>query len=91
MAYYTTTASVDLTTKGRWLRAFNVAETAGSPAIVNLRNGSVSGDIVIQLRFPTLAGGSDRTVSFGSPGLNFPTGLYLEKNSGTIQASVDLW
>lgn len=89
--YYSVTASTDLTTKGRWLRAFSIAETAGSPAIVNLRDGSVSGPIVVQLRFPTLAGGSDRTVSYGQPGLNFPAGCYVEKASGTVQAAVDLW
>jgi hypothetical protein len=65
-------------------------ETAGVAAVVNLRDGSVSGPIVMQLRFAAVTGGSTLTVSFGQPGIVFPSGVYLEKASGTIQAMIDV-
>jgi hypothetical protein len=88
--YFTQTASTDLTTKGRRLCSYNVSETAGAAAIVNLRDGSVTGPIVIQLRFAAVVGGSTQTATFSWPFLPFPAGLYLEKNAGAIQATVDI-
>lgn len=88
--YYAFTASTDFTTKGRRLRAYCVTETAGAAAIVNLRDGSVSGPIVFQLRFNAVVGGSTQSVSFDHPGVVFPAGLYAEKNAGTIQAMVEI-
>jgi hypothetical protein len=88
--YYVATASTDLTAKGKRLRAYNVSETAGAAAIVNLRDGSVTGPIVIQLRFAAVVGGSTQSVAFDHPGITFPLGVYLEKNAGTIQAMLEI-
>jgi hypothetical protein len=90
LAYYSVTASTDLTTKGRFLRAFNVSETAGAAAIVNIRDGGVGGTIVLQLRFAAVVGGSTQTMDFDQPGICFPSGVYVEKNAGTIQAMVEI-
>lgn len=88
--YYSVVASTDLTTKGRWLRSFNVAETAGAAAVVNLRDGGVGGPIVVSLRFAAVTGGSDRTGTFTHPGVNFPAGVYVQVASGAAQCMVDI-
>ena len=88
--YFTFTASTDFTAKGKRIRAYSVSETAGAAAIVNLRDGGVAGPIVFQLRFAAVVGGSTQTASFDHPGVTFPAGLYAEKNSGTIQGTVEL-
>ena len=88
--YYSVTASTDLSGKGKTLRAYSVAETAGAAATVNLRDGGVSGPIVIALRFAAITGGSDRTQSFSHPLLAFPAGVYVQVASGAVQCMVDL-
>jgi hypothetical protein len=83
-------ANTDLTTKTRRLRAGNVRETAGAVAVVSFREGSASGNIVVQLRFAAVTGGSDRTFDFSHPGLTFSSGVFVEVASGTVRGSVEL-
>jgi hypothetical protein len=84
--YYAFTADTDLTTKPKRVSAIHCS--AGTAAVVNLRNGSVSGDIVVQLRIPA---NESKEVRYGPPrGLVFPAGLFVDVVSGTVVGSVDL-
>ena len=85
--YQLVTASVDLTTKGRRLYAWHFSNTVAA-AVINLRNGSVSGDIVAQIQ---LAVATSASQAYSDPrGLAFPNGLYVQIVSGTIVGSVDV-
>lgn len=85
--YYTVIADTDLTTKGKRLYAwhFSCSVAAG---VINLRNGSVTGDIVAQIQ---LAIGASKEMAYdGTRGLAFPAGLFVDVVSGTIVGSVDV-
>ena len=90
MPYYTFTSSTDLTTKGRKLKAWDIANS-GVAGTVNIRNGSVTGDIVVPVRLPV---GSTTPVSAGEdyshPFRTFPNGIYVEVLAGTIAGSVEI-
>lgn len=91
MAYYVLTgADQDLTTKGKRLFMLCVTETAGAAAVVNIRNGSVGGDILLPLRFAAVTGGSHTVLTFGHRGLLFPAGVFIDFVSGTVTGSVDI-
>lgn len=89
MPYYVlnTGTDTDLTTKGKRLASWHLS-SAGATASANLRNGSVSGDIVAQIQ---LAANTSASQAYPMPqGLVFPLGLYVDWLSGTITGSVDL-
>lgn len=86
--YYLVTANTDLTTKAKRLASWHFAETAAAVASVNLRNGSLTGDIVAQIK---LAASTSASQAYPGPNHQlFPDGLYVEKVAGTIVGSVDL-
>ncbi len=86
MAYYLVTASTDLTGKGRRLASWSLRATAA--AVVNIRNGSVSGDKVVPINLALNASASQ---AYPEPqGLIFPNGIYVEVVSGTIEGSLDI-
>jgi hypothetical protein len=88
MAYFTVTADTDLTTKGKKVASWHFDCTVAAGEIL-LRNGSVSGDIVVPIR---IAVGASAGQSYDMPtGLYFPNGLYVDVVSGTIRGSVDLY
>ena len=88
--YYTVTANTDLTTKPKKLKSWHFSNThATNVGVVNLRNGSVSGDIVAKILLPVVNGFQSQ--AYSSPeGLVFPIGLYVEVAAGTVVGSVDL-
>ena len=63
--------------------------STGSAGVINLRNGSVSGDIVVPINIPvnTSDGQSDEA---RRGCLVFPAGLFVDVVAGTIVGSVDL-
>jgi hypothetical protein len=79
-------ADTDLTTKPKRLANWHMKAT--SAAVVLLRNGSASGDIVVPIRIPTDASAS---MAYSMPdGLLFPGGLFVDWVSGAIVGSVTL-
>ena len=85
--YYLVTADTDLTTKPKRLASWHFRATAA--AVVNFRNGSVSGDIVIPINIPLDgSAGQGYHVPEGAP--LFPLGLFVDVVSGTVVGSVDL-
>jgi len=86
MAYYVVSASTDLSAKGKRLRSWDLRATAA--AVVNLRNGGASGDIVVPINMAITTSASQ---AYPSPGGKlFPLGVYVEVASGTIVGSVDI-
>jgi hypothetical protein len=86
MAYQLVTASTDLTTKGKRLLSWSLRATAA--AVVNIRNASASGDIVIPLNIGLNVSASQ---AYPTPqGIVFPDGVYVEVVSGTVVGSVDI-
>lgn len=86
MAYYLVTADTDLTTKGRRLTAWHFRATAA--AVVNIRNGSVTGDIVIPIN---LAIDTSASQTYSDPRYQeFPDGVFVDVVSGTVVGSVDI-
>ena len=86
MAYHLVTGSTDLTTKGRRLNSWSLRATTA--AVVNIRNASVSGDIVIPINIALNASASQ---AYPTPqGLVFPAGVYVEVVSGAVVGSVDI-
>jgi len=87
MAYYTVTADTDLTTKGRRLAAWHFRTTVAAGEI-NIRNGSVTGDIVVPI---FLAINTSASQAYAMPqGLEFPAGVFVDVVTGTIVGSVDI-
>lgn len=87
MPIFTVTADTDLTTKGKRLASWHF-DCTGVAGEVLLRNGSVTGDIVVPIR---IAVGASAGQSYDMPeGLLFPLGLFVDVVSGTIRGSVDL-
>lgn len=87
--YQVVTATVDLTAKGRRVHAWNLAENAGSPAAarVLLRDGGASGAIVADIRLPA---SDSKHAAYGTRGLTFTAGVYVEVATGTVRGSVDI-
>lgn len=87
MPYFLVTTSTDLTTKPKRLSAWHFRATAA--AVVNIRDGSASGDIVvpINIALDTSAG-----QSYDSPegSILFPNGVFVQVVSGTVVGSVNL-
>ena len=84
--YQLVTTSVDLTAKGRRLYSWHFRATAA--AVINIRNGTVSGDIVVPINLAITTSASQ---SYNDPrGLTFPAGVYVEVVSGTVVGSVDV-
>lgn len=87
MAYYLVTGSTDLTTKGRAIASWHFRATAA--AVVNIRNASVTGDIVIPINLALdTSDGQSYSVPGGCP--IFPNGVYVQVVSGTVVGSVDI-
>lgn len=87
MIYALVTGDVDHTAKGKRLGAWHFSNS-GAAAVINLRNGSVSGDIVVQIQ---LAATTSASQSYPAPnGLVFPAGVYVDVVSGTIVGSIGL-
>lgn len=89
MAYYVfnSAADTDLTTKGKRLFAWHFS-SGGGAAVVNLRNGSASGDILCQVQLVANASASQ---AYPAPrGLLFPLGVFVDWVSGAITGSVDI-
>jgi hypothetical protein len=83
---FTQAADADLTTKGKRLVAWHLSATAA--AVCNLRDGSVSGPIVVQILCPI---NDMRTQTYTLPaGLVFPAGVFVDVVSGTFVGSVDI-
>ena len=55
MPTYLVTADTDLTTRGKRLASWH--PPTGSAGVINLRNGSVSGDIVVPINIPVNSDG----------------------------------
>lgn len=89
MAYYLFTADTDLTTKGKKVLAWHVEETAGAAARVYLRNGSVTGDIVIPIRLAASDSKGGSYTPYGTANI-FPQGVFVDVVSGAVQGSVDI-
>lgn len=84
--YQLVTTSVDLTAKGKRLYSWHFRATAA--AVINIRNASVSGDIVIPIN---LAVDTSASQAYdGQRGLAFPAGVYVQVVSGTVLGSVDV-
>lgn len=84
---HTFTDTTDMTGRVKLLASFFISETAGAVAAVNFRNGGASGAIFQQVRLPAVTGGNSIHVAFNTP-IAFPSGLYVEKASGTIVGGV---
>lgn len=87
MSYRVVLATTDATRRIRSLRSWSFAENAGTPAAarVLLRNGSSSGDVVVDVR---LAASESKHVSYAAP-VFFPAGLYVQVSVGTVRGSVE--
>lgn len=86
MAYHLVTADTDLTTTGKKRLASWSFESTVAAGDIKLRNGSVSGDIVVTIR---IAIGESKSESYDVP-LIFPGGLFVDVVSGTVVGAVDL-
>lgn len=90
MAYYVLNAGADTdltVAKGKRLRSWHISNITAA-AVINFRNGSVSGDIVAQIQ---LAIGTSASQAYDRGNeLMFPQGLFVDHVSGTITGSVDL-
>ena len=86
--YYLVTADTDLTAKAKRLASWHFSNTVAA-AVINLRNGSVTGDILIQIQ---LAINTSASQAYHVPegALLFTEGLFVDVVSGTIVGSVDL-
>lgn len=87
MAVETLSATTDLSTKYRYLRAFNFAENAADPgaeARILIRDTNSSGAIYLDIR---LAAKESKHVSFDRP-LLFPGGMHVSV-TGTVRGSID--
>jgi hypothetical protein len=78
--------NVDLTTKGRRLASWQFSNITAA-MVLNLRNGSVGGDIVARINLPVTTSASQ---SYDTP-LIFPLGVFVEIVTGTVVGSVDLY
>jgi hypothetical protein len=91
VALYAFSASVDLSGpgKGRRLASWHLSQGAAGAQTVNLRSGSASGAILVQLQLPA---SSSRFQAYDQAGLpTFPAGLYVEVTGAGLNAgSVDL-
>jgi hypothetical protein len=91
VALYAFTTSLDLTGagKGRRLASWALSQGAAGAQTVNLRSGSASGAILMQLQLPA---SSSRFQAYDQAGLPvFPGGVYVEVVSAGLNAgSVDL-
>jgi hypothetical protein len=79
--------NVDLTTKGRRVASWAFSNITAA-AVINLRNGTVTGDKVIQVQ---LAVGASASEAYGQVGVLFPLGVFVEIVTGTITGSIDLY
>jgi hypothetical protein len=85
--YYLVTGSTDLTAgKPKRLKSWHFRATAA--AVINLRNKSVTGDIVVPINLAITTSASQAYPATNEP--VFPDGLYVEVVSGTVVGSVDL-
>ena len=84
MQYVSITASKAVKVNTRSIvQGFSFA-AAGAALIVNIRDGSVAGEIVMQIK---VAANDSKTVTFGD-GVPFNNGVYVEVSSGTCTGSI---
>ena len=84
--YYAFSGSLDLTAKGK--RVYSVHCAATAAAVVNIRDGSVTGPIVVPLQIPI---NTSKEITYSAPpGLLFPAGPYVQVVSGTVTGSLDV-
>ena len=91
MALYAVTASVDLTGagKGKRVASWHFSNT-GAAAVINIRDGSVSGTRYIQIQLAATTTSASQAYSLPGGAPLFPAGVYVEVVSGTIIGSVDI-
>lgn len=89
MPAYPVTANTDLTTpgKGKRLRSWHFSNS-GAAAVINLRDGSVTGTIQAQIQLAANTS-SSQAYPIGSD-MVFAAGLFVQIVSGTIVGSVDI-
>lgn len=69
------------------LAGYAIAETAGATALLRLRHTDANGDSFLPI---TLAANASAQAWFMPGGISFPTGLYVEVVSGSIEGAVFL-
>lgn len=88
MPNFTITADTDLTAgKPKRLASWHFRATVA--AVVYLRNGSVTGDIIVPIQLATNTTAS-QTYGMGEGRIFFQDGLYVDVVSGTVLGSVQL-
>jgi hypothetical protein len=88
MPNHLVTASVDHSTKGKRLAAWHFSNS-GAAAVINLREGSATGDIIVPIQLAATTSASQAyNVPDGCP--TFSLGCYVQVVSGTIVGSVTL-
>lgn len=87
MPYFLVTGDTNLTTKPKRLSAWHFRATA--TAVVNIRDASASGDIVVPINIATDTSAGQ---SYDTPagGIVFPNGVFVQVVSGTVVGSVNL-
>jgi len=85
MLYFT--ADTDFTNRCFKVAGFHVTETAGAAASVQLRDGGASGQIVVDIRLPLVAGGNSIHFSDAARPLLFNKGLYVDV-TGTVTGTI---
>lgn len=83
---FTFTDDLDLTGEVKRISGFHVAEDAATPApnTVLLRNGSSTGDIIVQIELA-----ADESKHFAANrALLFPSGLFVEVTGGLVQGLI---
>jgi hypothetical protein len=81
--YTASTSSIDATTRKYFCGLF-ASETAGSTARVTVRNGGAAGTIVFD-RTLTASGNADIVPT---DTVQFPDGIYVKIESGTVQLAL---
>ena len=81
--------NVDLTGtgKGKRITSWHFSNTTAA-AVINIRDGSVTGTRYIQIQLAVAASASQAYMQQSAP--LFPNGVFVEVVSGTVVGSVDL-
>ena len=80
-------ADTDLTAVCKRVAGFHITETAGAAAIVQLKDGGSSGQVVVDIRLPAVTGGNSIHFSDGQRPLLFNKGLYVDI-TGTVTGTI---
>lgn len=86
MPNFAITASTDLTTKPKRLMHWSFSSTVAA-GVINLRDGGVAGTIFARVN---VAIGDSKHLALTTPGVVFPSGLYVEVTAGTVVGGVTL-